>query len=279
MKLQFPNGEHAAVDLKHGVNKVGSATGNEILLMAPGIAAHHCEIQFDGTAATIKVASAANSIALNGRQVMADAAIKPGDIVLFGKIGARVMAGAPVAAAPATPGAPIKAEPEVEDGRTRVRQALPRYMLRGVSGSTFGKTFAIYGSMTVGRSPECDISIPSDEISRTHAKVQVMPDGISVEDLGSANGTFINDKRVHTGLAKHGDELRLDTVRFQVFAPHLEMQAQAAKAHEPARAAAPAKAKTGNSGSSSLFKYLAIGGLIAGGVLVALYAAGMLKLP
>ena len=38
MKLQFPNGEHAAVDLKLGANKVGSATGNEVLLMAPGIA-------------------------------------------------------------------------------------------------------------------------------------------------------------------------------------------------------------------------------------------------
>ena len=102
-----------------------------------------------------------------------------------------------------------------------------------------------------------------------------MPDGIAIEDLGSANGTYINDKRVHTGLAKHGDELRLDTVRFQVFAPHLEMQAQAAKANEPARAAAPAKAAGASSG---VFKYVAIGGLIAAGVLVALYAAGLLKL-
>ncbi len=279
MKLQFPNGEHAAVDLKLGANKVGSATGNEVLLMAPGIAAHHCEIHFDGHVATIKVVSPANSIALNGRQVMTDAPIKPGDIVLFGKIGVRVMAGAPVPVA-ATANAGAK-EAEVEDGRTRVRQALPRYMLRGVSGSTFGKTFAIYGAMTVGRSAECDISIPADEISRTHAKVQVMPDGISVEDLGSANGTFINDKRVHTGLAKHGDELRLDTVRFQVFAPHLEMQAQAAKANEPARAATPASRGNANAGGGmpAWIKYLAIGGLIAGGVLVALYAAGMLNLP
>lgn len=274
MKLQFPNGEHAAVDLKRGINKVGSATGNEILLMAPGIAAHHCDVHFDGQSATIKVVSAANSVALNGRQVMSDAPIKPGDIVLFGKIGARVMAGVatPAPAAGATPAAaPSSKEPETEDGRTRVRQALPRYMLRGVSGSTFGKTFAIYGAMTIGRSAECDISIPADEISRTHAKVQVMPDGIAVEDLGSANGTFINDKRVHTGLAKHGDELRLDTVRFHVFAPHLEMQAQAAKPNEPVKAAA---AQSPSSGGGS-FKWIAIGGLLGAAALAAAYFAGL----
>lgn len=274
MKLQFPNGEHAAVDLKRGINKVGSATGNEILLMAPGIASHHCDVHFDGQSATIKVVNAANSVALNGRQVMTDAPIKPGDIVLFGKIGARVMAGPAPVNAPANGGSAPAAgnkEPEAEDGRTRVRQALPRYMLRGVSGSTFGKTFAIYGVMTIGRSAECDISIPADEISRTHAKVQVMPDGISVEDLGSANGTFINDKRVHNGLAKHGDVLRLDTVRFQVFAPHLEMQAQAGKPSEPAKATATQS----SAGGSSTFKWIAIGGLIGAAALAALYFAGI----
>lgn len=232
-------------------------------------------MHFDGQSATIKVVNAVNSVALNGRQVMSDAPIKPGDIVLFGKIGARVMAGA-AAPAPATPAAaPAQAskEPETEDGRTRVRQALPRYMLRGVSGSTFGKTFAIYGAMTIGRSAECDISIPADEISRTHAKVQVMPDGIAVEDLGSANGTFINDKRVHTGLAKHGDELRLDTVRFHVFAPHLEMQAQATKPNEPVKAAATPSTSSG--GGS--FKWVAIGGLIGAAALAAAYFAGFLQ--
>lgn len=273
MKLQFPNGEHAAVDLKRGVNKVGSATGNEILLMAPGIASHHCDVHFDGQTATIKVVNAANSVALNGRQVMADAAIKPGDIVLFGKIGARVMAGAAPAPGAAPGAAPAGKEAEVEDGRTRVRQALPRYMLRGVSGSTLGKTFAIYGVMTIGRSADCDISIPADEISRTHAKVQVMPDGIAIEDLGSANGTFINDKRVHTGLAKHGDELRLDTVRFQVFAPHLEMQAKSGKPADSAKAAAAAPS---NGGGSGTVKWILIGGLIGAAALAALYFAGLL---
>jgi pSer/pThr/pTyr-binding forkhead associated (FHA) protein len=267
MKLLFPNGEHEAIELKVGVTRVGSAPGGELVLMAPGIAPQHCELVFDGTAATIKVLNATNSIALNGRQVMTDTPIKPGDIVLFGKIGTRVLASERMQAAAAA----TRKEPE-DDGRTRVRQALPRYVLRGVSGSTFGKTYALVGTMTVGRAAECDISVPTEEISRQHAKLQVMPDGIAVEDLGSANGTFINDKRIHTGMLKPGEELRLDTVRFMLVAPHLEMQ-QVARAAE---SAAVAKAPAAAAGPGGQVKWLLVGVLGAGAVIVALWAAGIL---
>lgn len=267
MKLLFPNGEHEAIELKVGTTRVGSAPGGDLVLMAPGIAAQHCELVFDGTSASIKVINASNSIALNGRQVMADAPIKPGDIVLFGKIGTRVLASDRMQAAAAA----ARKEPE-DDGRTRVRQALPRYVLRGVSGSTFGKTYALVGTMTVGRAAECDISVPTEEISRQHAKLQVMPDGIAVEDLGSANGTFINDKRIHTGMMKPGEELRLDTVRFMLVAPHLEMQ-QVAKAAEATAAAKTAPAAAGG----GQLKWLFVGLLGAGAVIAGLWAAGILK--
>ncbi len=268
MKLLFPNGEHDAVELKVGTTRVGSVAGSDVLLMAPGIGAQHCDLEFDGNAATIKVLNPANSIALNGRQVMADTPIKPGDIVLFGKIGTRVMTGEKAAAAAAAQKRP---EPE-DDGRTRVRQALPKFVLRGVSGSTFGKTYALVGTMTVGRASECGISVPSEEISRQHAKLQVMPDGVAVEDMGSANGTFINDKRVHTGMLKPGDELRLDTVRFMMVAPHLEMQ-QVAKAAEPASAKTAATAPGGGSQMKTVLLML----LGAAVVVAVAWAAGFVK--
>lgn len=267
MKLLFPNGEHQNVELKLGTTRVGSAADNDILLISPGIAAHHCELQFDGQGGAIHVLEAANSVALNGRQVVTDTSFKPGDIVLFGKIGTRVMASEKMQAAAA---AVARKEPE-DDGRTRVRQALPKFVLRGVSGSTFGKTFALVGTMTVGRSGDCDISIPTDEVSRHHAKLQVMPDGISVEDMGSANGTFINDKRIHTGKLKPGEELRLDTVRFMLVAPHLEMQ-QVAKASEPAASKPAPKAAGGGQ-----VKWLFVGLLGAAAVIAALWAAGIVK--
>jgi len=111
--------------------------------------------------------------------------------------------------------------------------------LRGVSGATFGKTFALTGTMVIGRQNDSDIPIPAEEISRHHARLQVTADGVMVEDMNSANGTFINDKRIQNGVLKPGEELRLDTVRFMLVAPGMDAKQQAAARAEPAKAAAP----------------------------------------
>ncbi len=270
MKLLFPNGEHAAVELKPGITHVGSGPGSDVVLMAAGIAPAHCEVHMGGTGATLRLVNPANAVALNGRQVAGDTAIKPGDIILFGKIGARVVAAEKTAPIPSiTRPPPVD---DVEDGRTKVRQALPKYILRGVSGSTFGKNFALQGTMTVGRQPDCDICIASDEVSRHHAKLQVMPDGIAVEDIGSANGTFINDKRVHTGMLKPGEELRLDTVRFMLVSPALEMQKIAAAA-EAGRKPAPAQPQAKSSGVGL---WVVIGMLVTAAVVGGLWYTGVI---
>ena len=65
--------------------------------------------------------------------------------------------------------------------------------------------------------------------------------------VSTANGTFVNNQRVHgTVLMKHGDELRLDTVRFLLMSPAAEAAAAAQRAPEPPVAvAAPAKSGKG----------------------------------
>ena len=239
MKLIFPNGEHEAATLGEGVTRVGSGSDCQIVLVAPGVSVDHCEIEARNATAVVRVRYRSVATVLNGRQIAGEEPLKPGDLLLFGRIGCRVVAvdrGAAVAPVPA-PAARATAD---DDGRTRVRMALPKFMLRGVSGSTFGRNFALTGSMTIGRQSDCDIPIQAEEISRHHARLQVTADGVMVEDLGSANGTWINDKRVHTGMLKPGEELRLDTVRFILLAPGAQVPA-AAKA--PVEAIAPVDAK------------------------------------
>src|SRR6187549_3679402 len=166
MRLLFPNGEHAPVDLKDGVTRVGSAAGSDVTLIAPGIAGQHCEIDLAGDAGKLRVANSQNVVLVNGKQVAGESPVKAGDLVLFAKVGARVVAverpagAAAGAAANAANAAKGKLDPAEDDGRTRIRQALPRFVLRGVSGSTFGKTYPLYGTMTVGRHSDCTISIP-----------------------------------------------------------------------------------------------------------------------
>ncbi len=48
----------------------------------------------------------------------------------------------------------------------------------------------------IGRSEECEIAIPDPEVSRQHAKITLHNAGIWVQDSGSRNGVFINEKRV-----------------------------------------------------------------------------------
>jgi hypothetical protein len=52
------------------------------------------------------------------------------------------------------------------------------------------------GKVTVGRLPECTISINDSNISRNHAEVRVGTTGYLVRDLGSTNGTMVNGMKI-----------------------------------------------------------------------------------
>lgn len=260
IKLTFPNGEHEPMVLGEGRSVIGTGADCQIVLAAPGIALHHAEIEVRAGNAMLRAVDAANTVVLNGKQVAQPTAVKAGDLLLFAKVGCQVMA-APVAAPVPTPPPPRASAADGDDGRTRIRQALPKYILRGVSGPTFGKTYALVGTMTIGRQQDCDIPIAAEEISRQHARLQVTPDGVMVEDLGSANGTFVADKRVHTALLRPGEELRLDTVRFMLMSPGMDVGKAPAASSAPTRVMA-APAKSGGVGAG-LWAAMVIGVLLA----------------
>ena len=52
------------------------------------------------------------------------------------------------------------------------------------------------GTVTVGRLPECTISINDSNISRNHAEVKAGPTAFVVTDLGSTNGTMVNGVKI-----------------------------------------------------------------------------------
>ncbi len=69
----------------------------------------------------------------------------------------------------------------------------------------------------LGREKGCKIRIPSNAVSRQHCRLAVLHDMITVEDLGSSNGTYVNDVKI-TALSylKPGDVLRVGPFRFLV---------------------------------------------------------------
>jgi hypothetical protein len=50
--------------------------------------------------------------------------------------------------------------------------------------------------LTIGRSPECEFTIPDRQVSREHARVTCEADGYYLEDLGSKNGTYLNGAQI-----------------------------------------------------------------------------------
>jgi two-component system response regulator AtoC len=52
------------------------------------------------------------------------------------------------------------------------------------------------GELVIGRAPECGLKLEDDLVSRQHAQVLVVPDGLRLTDLGSRHGTVVNGKRL-----------------------------------------------------------------------------------
>jgi len=94
----------------------------------------------------------------------------------------------------------------------------PEYTLRGVAGEVFGRSYHLLSPTVIGRAPECDITINATGLSRRHARLRPTGDGLAIEDLRSANGTFVNGKRIATATARVGDEVAFDQLRFRVYA-------------------------------------------------------------
>ena len=61
--------------------------------------------------------------------------------------------------------------------------------------------FLTQAEMTLGRDATADITVSDQSISRKHAKVTKQDDKIFITDLGSSNGSFINDKKIEPGKA------------------------------------------------------------------------------
>lgn len=69
----------------------------------------------------------------------------------------------------------------------------------------------------IGRDESCKIRLTSSDVSRQHCAIRPSPEGIFVRDLGSRNGTLINDVVIEEEtLLKPGDVLRVGPMAFQM---------------------------------------------------------------
>lgn len=70
--------------------------------------------------------------------------------------------------------------------------------------------------VSIGRDPSCDLVLSDAKCSRRHAVIENGPSGLGVRDTGSANGVFLNGKRIERATLREGDLLRIGEVIIKV---------------------------------------------------------------
>jgi pSer/pThr/pTyr-binding forkhead associated (FHA) protein len=85
-------------------------------------------------------------------------------------------------------------------------------------GKKEGRSFKIRPPEgVIGRSHGIAVRVPSNDVSRKHCRVCINDTTVTVEDLQSVNGTFINDEKVEgVQEVQEGDRLRVGPVTFLV---------------------------------------------------------------
>ncbi len=79
------------------------------------------------------------------------------------------------------------------------------------------KDLGLKNSVTlIGRGDDCDLRIPIMSISRKHCVLRLEDGALTVKDLSSSNGTFVNNKRVSETQLKAGDRLAVGPIVFTV---------------------------------------------------------------
>jgi two-component system cell cycle response regulator len=101
-------------------------------------------------------------------------------------------------------------------------------VLHAASDSDLGRRYVLENDVTtIGRGRDNDIVLPSDCVSRQHARIERRGDAVYIVDLASTNGTYINEERkpVRERRLARGDQLRVgDTIFKHLTGADIELQ-------------------------------------------------------
>jgi pSer/pThr/pTyr-binding forkhead associated (FHA) protein len=88
-----------------------------------------------------------------------------------------------------------------------------QWALRFISGKYQGGEFPLRPNreIIIGRSSDLDMVLVEDMVSRKHAKITTDDTVVTIQDLGSTNGTFVNGEKVRKADLKDGDRILIGT--------------------------------------------------------------------
>jgi len=199
LQLRFVDQDKPPVWLVENHYVLGSDSSCNLYLSGIGVLPRHAELSVAGEQLMLKPLGQGGTLAVNGRLITHPTPLVHDNRVSLGDVQLLVV------------------DPKKQiNWNGSASAAPPEWYLVSTTTALADRHFPIEGSMIVGRSAECDISLGVAHLSRKHARLWVEGECLWVEDLGSSNGTYVNNQRVRRAQLKRGDVLGLDTLVFSV---------------------------------------------------------------
>jgi pSer/pThr/pTyr-binding forkhead associated (FHA) protein len=212
---------------------------------------HHAEVAYDKGRACLTDCGSLNGVTLNGRRVRGTVLLAADDVIQIGEksfrfipaneqamslemsdplahhtwrssqdmlTGSNRAVPAPKARPELSPVLAHRGETaELDDKAARPAPLKQRGMLHIRDGEMAGQHFRLERPIvSVGRDPECDFIMTDISVSRKHVQFSHQLDGDYVQDLGSRNGTRVNDEPLHQlKLLRTGDVVMIGNVHLE----------------------------------------------------------------
>jgi pSer/pThr/pTyr-binding forkhead associated (FHA) protein len=214
LKIRFKDNKYNAVWLVEPKITIGRSATNALVIDDPLASDVHMEVLVDNEHLTLRNLIPTQPIMVNGQTVTGACELKPDDQITLGQIELVVI--------DPKREARVVAEESANVTQLRAPKATG-WSLKANHTALANRVFPLKEVNVIGRAAECDISLAAAHLSRRHAQLQIIDGMLFVKDLESANGTFLNGKRVAEARVKRGDELRFDALTFGVMGPSDDM--------------------------------------------------------